>query len=249
MMPKAKEQALTQEERPAQVMVPESEQLYKVPGNWEWTRLGNAVKTSDIKFNDFENSDGIKYVGLEHMEKDAGIISFGNASDVKSLKNAFSKGDLLYGKLRPYLNKHDIADFDGICSTDILVFKPITQVMIRLVDYYFNTDSFLEYAVSNSKGINLPRVSQDVILNIPFPLPPLPEQQRIVERIENLFSKLDRALYLVQSALDSFENRKAAILHKAFTGELTAKWREENGAGLDSWETKCFSDTAYINYT
>ena len=69
-------------------------------------------------------------------------------------------------------------------------------------------------------------------------MPPLAEQRRIVERIEALFDKLDEAKEKLQEVLDSFETRKAAILHKAFTGELTAKWREEHGVSLDSWEKK-----------
>uniref|UniRef100_UPI0027D9B35C restriction endonuclease subunit S n=1 Tax=uncultured Phascolarctobacterium sp. TaxID=512296 RepID=UPI0027D9B35C len=78
------------------------------------------------------------------------------------------------------------------------------------------------------------------------PLPPIPEQHRIVARIESLFEKLDHARELVQSALDSFESRKAAILHKAFTGELTAKWRNENGVGLESWKIIPLSQLAHI---
>ena len=69
----------------------------------------------------------------------------------------------------------------------------------------------------------------------PFPLPPLPEQQRIVDRIESLFAKLDEAKEKAQVVVDGFEDRKAAILHKAFTGELTAKWRQEHDVGIDSW--------------
>ena len=68
------------------------------------------------------------------------------------------------------------------------------------------------------------------------PLPSLPEQQRIVDRIESLFAKLDEAKQKAQDALDSFETRKAAILHKAFTGELTAQWRKEHGVGMESWK-------------
>ena len=72
-------------------------------------------------------------------------------------------------------------------------------------------------------------------------MPPLPEQQRIVDRIESLFAKLDEAKQKAQDALDSFETRKAAILHKAFTGELTAQWRKEHSVGMESWDTKPLS--------
>ena len=69
-------------------------------------------------------------------------------------------------------------------------------------------------------------------------LPELNEQRRVVGKIESLFAKLDEAKEKAQAVVDSFETRKAAILHKAFTGELTAKWREEHGVGMDSWEKK-----------
>lgn len=74
--------------------------------------------------------------------------------------------------------------------------------------------------------------------SMPFPLPPFHEQRRIVRRVESLFTKLDEAKEKAQAVVDSFEIRKAAILHKAFTGELTAKWREEHGVRMESWEKK-----------
>ena len=85
------------------------------------------------------------------------------------------------------------------------------------------------------KGDNSPSIRKDDIENYAYPIPPLPEQQRIVDRIESLFAKLDEAKQKAQEALDSFEARKAAILHKAFTGELTAQWRKEHGVGMESW--------------
>lgn len=234
-MPK-KKTALTIEERLQQALVPAEEQPYEVPENWVWVRLGAVCYASKEKSNDFSNE--IKYIGLEHLEKDKGIVGFSSADKVKSTKNAFQEGQILYGRLRPYLNKHDIASFSGVCSTDILVLEASVLVANVLVDKFFNLPFFIEYVVANSKGINLPRVSEKTILNTTFPLPPLSEQQRIVERIEKLFAKLDEAKERLQEVADSFAARKAAILHKAFTGELTKQWRRENGVSDESWEEK-----------
>ena len=224
-MPK-KKTALTIEERLQQALVPAEEQPYEVPENWVWVRLGAVCYASKEKSNDFSNE--IKYIGLEHLEKDKGIVGFSSADKVKSTKNAFQEGQILYGRLRPYLNKHDIASFSGVCSTDILVFEASVLVANVLVDKFFNLPFFIEYVVANSKGINLPRVSEKTILNTTFPLPPLSEQQRIVERIEELFAKLDEAKERLQEVAESFAVRKAAILHKAFTGELTKKHEIED---------------------
>lgn len=234
-MPK-KKTALTIEERLQQALVPVEEQPYEVPKNWVWVRLGAVCYASKEKSNDFSNE--IKYIGLEHLEKDKGIVGFSSADKVKSTKNAFQEGQILYGRLRPYLNKHDIASFSGVCSTDILVFEASVLVANVLVDKFFNLPFFIEYVVANSKGINLPRVSEETVLNTTFPLPPLLEQQRIVERIEELFAKLDEAKERLQEVANSFAVRKAAILHKAFTGELTQQWRRENGVSDESWEEK-----------
>jgi type I restriction enzyme S subunit len=236
MMAANKEEILSPEEMLQNALVPDWEQPYKVPKNWVWTRLRHVISTSKDKTEQF--SDKQKYVGLEHIGKGVGIIGYSDASEVKSVKNVFKKGEILYGKLRPYLNKHAIADFDGVSSTDILVFNATTPIHSELANYFFDLDIFINYTINNSKGINLPRVSEDAILQFPFPLPPLAEQQRIVDRIDSLFPRLNEAKEKAQIVLDSFENRKAAILHKAFTGELTKKWRGENGVSWESWEEK-----------
>lgn len=230
---------------PVSSFVPEEEQPYPIPENWCWTRLKVLVEVSKEKTNDFSNGD-TKYVGLEHIEKDGGIIGYSSVTEVKSLKAIFHVGQILYGKLRPYLNKHDIAGFEGVCSTDILVFDTKNCADSRYVNYFFNQRYFIEYAVSNSKGINLPRVSESIILEAICPLPPLTEQRRIVDRIESLFAKLEEAKEKAQAVVDSFELRKFAILHKAFTGELTERWRKEHGVGLDSWTDTTIGEQAEL---
>lgn len=239
-----KKETLTPEERLQAALVPEGEQPYPVPGNWCWVRLGLLLRSSKEKTEEFSDAN-LKYVGLEHMQKDGGIVAYTSAERVKSLKNVFHPQQILYGKLRPYLNKHDIATFDGVCSTDILVFNSTSVTIPKFVNFFLDQDTFIEYAVSNSKGINLPRVSESVVLDAKCPLPPIYEQHRIVDRIESLFAKLDEAKQKAQDALDSFETRKAAILHKAFTGELTAQWRKEHGVGMESWKEETLESVCY----
>lgn len=223
--------------------IPVEEQPYPLPEGWKWVRLESVLSASKEKTEDF-SSPSLRYIGLEHFEKDNGITGFASAEGVRSLKNIFHPGQILYGKLRPYLNKHDIADFDGVCSTDILVFNCLSRANNKFINYFFNLSYFQEYAVANSKGINLPRVSEKVILDAVFPLPHLDEQQRIVERIESLFAKLDEAKAKAEAVLEGFEIRKAGILHKAFTGELTVKWRAKNRVKRTSWENLTLSNVA-----
>ena len=112
----------------------------------------------------------------------------------------------------------------------------------RYLLHYLNSFNYAGY-VNGTTRLKLTQASMDTI---PIPLPPLAEQQRIVGRIESLFAKLDEAKEKAQAVVDSFETRKAAILHKAFTGELTANWREEHGVRMESWEHHQFSDLCAI---
>ena len=82
------------------------------------------------------------------------------------------------------------------------------------------------------------------VRNYPIPIPPLDEQQRIIDRIESLFSKLDEAKTKVEAVLDGFESCKATILHKAFAGELTKRWREKRGITLTHWKKRTLNDIA-----
>lgn len=233
----AKKEKLSLEDLLEQALVKDEDKPYAVPENWVWTKAQYVFEQPREQVDPVK-SIVLNYIGLEHMKKGGGIGSIATTVGLKSNKVSFNKGDILYGKLRPYLNKHAVVDFDGIASTDIVVFHPNASMNSWLFDYYLNLPLVINYVVERSKGINLPRVSPGDLGVLPIPLAPLPEQQRIVALIDSLFGKLDRAKEFAQNALDSFENRKSAILHKAFTGELTSKWREENGASLDSWEER-----------
>ncbi|GGA41986.1 hypothetical protein GCM10007416_13650 [Kroppenstedtia guangzhouensis] len=224
-MSRKRKQKKTLEELLAEALVPEAEQPYELPENWVWVRLGSVFERINENVMPSLNQ---KYIGLEHLSKNGGLEGIGKAEGLKSSKTPFKNGDVLYGKLRPYLNKHVAIQFDGVASTDILVFRQKIDELGIFLDKYFGLPYVMEYAMSNSKGINLPRVSPKVMESLPFPLPPLSEQKRIVDRVESLLGKIDEAKELIQEARDSFEQRRAAILDQAFRGELTRTWREQH---------------------
>ena len=97
----------------------------------------------------------------------------------------------------------------------------------------------------STQTTNIANISTAKLEDYVLPLPPLAEQQRIVDRIESLFAKLDEAKEKAQAVVDGFEDRKAAILHKAFTGELTAEWRVEHGINLNSWSNRSIDSICY----
>lgn len=157
-----------------------------------------------------------------------GIVGTGDSTGVKSTKTVFKAGDVLYGKLRPYLNKHALVNFAGIASTDILVFRPKGVLDKRLLDNYLGLSHVVAYAQSNSKGINLPRLSPQVIKNLPVPLPPLREQQRIAEKLESLLGNIKEAKALLDEIPEILQNFCQTVLAAACSGQLTEDWPEHS---------------------
>lgn len=208
-------------EAPSQInekeIVPPNEQPYKVPENWVWVRLG-AIFEQEKK--QIQPTGTEKYIGLEHLISGGGIAEIGDTQELRSKKVVFKKGDVLYGKLRPYLNKHAIADFDGVASTDIIVFRNPSLILNKLLDTFLGSSYVMKYANEHSKGINLPRVSPKLMDNLSFPLPPADEQKRIVEKVSYLLSNLEDERQLVSIVAEMLDLLKQSILSKAFRGEL-----------------------------
>lgn len=121
------------------------------------------------------------------------------------------------------------------------------KISSRFLEYFFQSQEYRNLINQVVSGTNINNIKNEHIDNIMIPLPPINEQQRIVNRIESLFAKLDRAKELIENTLAQFEQNKMAILHKAFTGELTAKWRKENNIDLSSWENGILMDFCKIN--
>ena len=258
-----KKEILTPEERLQAALVPDSEQPYKIPENWCWTRLGmyidfatdyvangsfaslkqNVVYYKDenyailVKTQDFSNSftEDLTYTdkhGYDFLKKS---VLYGGElilSNIGSIGKVFRV---------PHLNK------PMTLAPNAIMIKCHRETDYDLLYYYFLSPFGAEQLYSITTGTAVKKFNKTDLKTIYLSLPPLPEQQRIVDRIESLFSKLDEAKQKAQDALDSFETRKAAILHKAFIGELTKQWRQEHGVGMESWKTTLLKNVCKVN--
>jgi len=175
-------------------------ELGPLPEEWQVVRLGEVVSLFGSPVNP-RQVVAERYVGLEHIESgDIRIRRWGHPRDVRSLKTAFQPGDVLYGKLRPYLDKAALAEWEGICSTDILVLRPGENLFPEFFAYLVHTNTFLEYAIATMTGVNHPRTSWNALQKMRVPLPPLPEQRAIAH-----------ALRTVQEAKEATERVIAAL--------------------------------------
>lgn len=240
-MPK-KKTALTIEERLQQALVPAEEQPYEVPENWVWVRLGDVNKYISKSVNPISEPDKIfELYSVPSMVDNYPEIIAG--SDIGSSKQSVCKKDVLLCKINPRINRvwkvSQFTDNELIASSEWIIIRN-NHIDANYLMYCFQSKYFREFMLSNVSGVggSLMRAQPKYVQTYPIPLPPLSEQQRIVERIEELFAKLDEAKERLQEVVDSFAVRKAAILHKAFTGELTKQWRRENGVSDESWEEK-----------
>ena len=171
----------------------EDEVPFEIPNSWVWVRLGAIVDFSKSQTISSSMLDMDSWIlDLEDIEKDSGrLLQKKRMKDLlsKSDKHLFYKGNVLYSKLRPYLNKVIVADEDGACTTEILAFD-FGHIYNKYAQAYLMSPFFVDYANSDSYGIKMPRLGSKKGNNALFPIPPLREQQRIVEKIEQLMQLL-----------------------------------------------------------
>lgn len=220
-----KETALTPEERLQAALVPDWEWPYKLPENWCWLKLVESFDNHTDSKKKIKQKDYLVKGKLAVVDQGQELIG-GYTNDVeKSYSGALPI--VIFGDHTRCIKFVDSPFAQGADGVKVLRPKP------------FYLPKAFYYAL---QSVNIPNLGYrrhfPLFNKFSIPLPPFAEQQRIVDRIESLFAKLDEAKEKAQAVVDSFETRKAAILHKAFTGELTAKWREEHGVGMESWKKK-----------
>ena len=235
---------------------------YVLPEGWKWERLGNYISLLR----------GVSYkkeaAHSEKLKNDCLIMRGGNIVEGSiNLESDNIYVDKSLVSENQLIKKNDIIIVTSTGSTKVIgragvskdnytdvafgafltLARPNDLANKSYINHYFQSSLYRGRIRQLASGVNINNIRTDYITETPISLPPtFAEQQRIVNRIETMFAKLDQAQEKAQTVLDSFEPRKAAILHKAFTGELTANWRKENGVSYESWEEKTIGECCTV---
>lgn len=200
-----------------------------LPSGWILSNLGVVVNyglTEKVEPSEIRDDEWI--LELEDIEKNTSRllrrVEFGERKS-KSTKNRFLAGDVLYGKLRPNLNKVIIADEPGVSTTEILPLRCPGGVEPKYIFYALKRPEFIEYVTHVNHGIDMPRLGTEAGKKATLPLAPANEQQRIVAKLDSLLAHSTRACHELDLVPKLIERYKQAILAKAFSGDLTAHWR------------------------
>ncbi|MCY1096811.1 restriction endonuclease subunit S [Bacillus safensis] len=216
----------TIEELLEEALVQEEKQPYKVPKNWKWVKMGSVITL--ISGRDLSTKlCNSEEKGIPYIMGASNIVD--NQLDVERWIETPTvigvRGDILVS-VKGTVGKVIIQELDEVhLSRQIMALRSKDTVLNKFLYLYIQT--YVEKLKEAAKGV-IPGISRDDILNAPFPLLPLNEQKRIADKVERLLSKIEETKQLIEEAKETFELRRAAILDKAFRGELTRKWREEN---------------------
>ena len=158
-------------------------------GEWERKRLGEVVRSKSGKYDSKKDFQPYNCIELEHLSSESGeLLGFSDSKKSESIKNKFNKGDVLFGKLRPYLKKYVQAPFDGVCSSEIWVLKGeniLNDFLYRVVQ----TDFFVELT-NQSTGSKMPRADWGVVSQGILTFPDLLEQKKIADFLTAIDEKL-----------------------------------------------------------
>ena len=211
--------------------IAEEEKPFELPAGWEWVRLGDITNYgTTTKVERLQPDTWV--LDMEDIEKSSGRLlqrlRFAQRPALSD-KNCFLAGDVLYGKLRPYLNKVLVADEDGVCTTEVIPFRCYGNYVPQYFRLVLSSPFFLEYVNARSYGMKMPRLGTEDARKSVIPLPPLAEQSRIVTRVEALMRLCDAL-----EAKGQLEAAQHAQLVSTLLGTLTASTTPEELA--ENWQ-------------
>ena len=201
--------------------------------SWNNSILGEIVSHK----NDFykpNKKESLKCIELENLNKNTGTINgYFDSNTQKSIKNVFVEGDILYGKLRPYLKKYWYANFNGICSSEIWVIRSISKKLNSKFLYNFiQTDSFTKN-INLTSGTKMPRANWNIVKELILHYPSQPEEQ---QKIGDFFMLLDKRIEQQEEKIALLKDYKKAMIQRIFSQKI--RFKDQNGNDYPDWEEK-----------
>ena len=201
----------------------------ELPSTWLSLKLGDVLAYGKTEKAEPEEIAPETWVlELEDVEKDTTKVlqhlTFAERQS-KSTKNKFNAGDVLYGKLRPYLNKVTFADRPGVCTTEIVPIKPNEAVHGRYLFHWLRHPAFLTYVTEVSHGVNMPRLGTDAGRDAPFVLAPKAEQKRVADKLDTVLTRVDAVNTRLARVAPLLKRFRQSVLAAATSGRLTEDWR------------------------
>ena len=188
-----------------------------IPEHWDVKKLKYVMKSYNKKISS-RNSD-LRYLGMENIISKTGEIN-NESAEVEGLANHFKPNHILFGKLRPYLAKVYLADFEGICSTEFLVFEVLEPNNAKFLQILLLSNGFIQNIDSSTYGSKMPRANPDFINNQFIAIPPLDEQLQIINAIENKNQPIKQAIEKYQTQIDRLKEYKNILINQAVTGKI-----------------------------
>lgn len=212
-----------------------------LPASWRWEHLSSVTEIV-TQGADPKTSPAALHIAPDNIESSTGrLLPCRTVEEDQVVSNnyRFEKGDVLYTKLRPYLNKVVVAPSEGLCSSDILPIR--SWIDASFLRYWMLSPGFLAQAIPRQTGVTLPRISRGALTELKVPIAPLPEQRRIVEAIESNFARLDVAVAALERVRSEMKRYRATVLKTAFSGRLVPTER-----GLALAEGRPYEDGASL---
>jgi type I restriction enzyme, S subunit len=246
-----------------------------LPAKWRSRRLKYAAKLGNARTDG--RPDGARYLGLENVESWTGRLIESEVTNDKpedavgadSVVNCFARGDVLFGKLRPYLAKAHLAEAPGVCTTELLVTKPASDMDGRFLLYSMLNEGFISLVDSSTFGSKMPRADWDFVGNVRVPVPSLPEQRAIADFLDRETARLDALVAAKQRWLELVAEKRRALITRAVTrglipaaplrdsglswlGQVPAHWQTERLKfhlhGIEQgWSPQCENNPADDN--
>jgi type I restriction enzyme S subunit len=205
--------------------------------DWEESTYGKIISQKSKKFDPAKSKEHLKCIELEHLSQSTGrLLGFTDALNQKSIKNRFNEGEILFGKLRPYLKKYLKAPFDGVCSTEIWVLSGI-KVSNDFLYQFVQTDNFLRIA-NISSGSKMPRADWNVIESGEIQFPAKEEQKKIT----NFLTEIDKKISQLAQKNELLIRYKKSVLQKILSQEL--RFKDNDGNYYPKWVQKNLSEIA-----